>query len=79
MDAEHGHETLLRWDEEASVIDCKISTLRGWVRQRRVPHLRLGARKLVRFRRRDLLEWLDQQAVPTVKQAGSGMDDGGEQ
>ena len=72
MDADHDRETLLRWDEAAALIDCKTPTLRGWVRQRRVPHLRIGSRRLVRFRRRDLLEWLDQQAVPAAKQAGNG-------
>ena len=61
------HEELLGWDAAADMIGCKIPTLRQWVRQRRVPHLRVGKTKLVRFRRRDLAEWLDQQAVPAAK------------
>ncbi len=48
--------------EAAKILGCTPKTLRVWVSQRRVPHVKIG--KLVRFRPQDLADYLDQHQIP---------------
>ena len=48
-------------EEAAAYLGCLPTTLRVWVQQRRVPHVRVN--RLVKFRRPDLDDWLDQHFV----------------
>ena len=52
-------------DEAAVYLGCSPATLRVWVSKRRVPFIRVG--RLVRFRRRDLDEFLEKNRVPTSR------------
>jgi excisionase family DNA binding protein len=49
-------------EEAAEYLGCTTDTLKVWTSKRRVPFVRVG--RLVRFRKRDLDEWLDQNLVP---------------
>lgn len=51
------------WENEraAAYLGCTPDTLRVWVSQRRVPHVKVG--RLTRFRREDLDAWLDSNLV----------------
>lgn len=55
-------DELLTYSEAARVLNLKIGTLYALVAQSRVPHVRLG-RRLVRFSRAALDEWLRQHRV----------------
>ena len=48
-------------DEAAEILGCSPKTLRVWVSQKKVPHYKVG--RAVRFRRADLLEWLESRRV----------------
>jgi len=52
-------------DEAAVFLGCTPGTLRVWVSKRRVPFVRVG--RLVRFRRKDLEEFLEQNRVLPMK------------
>ncbi len=53
---------LLTYDQAAAYLNLPVGTLHAWVREGRVPHLRLGPRT-VRFRRGDLDAWTDDHLV----------------
>ena len=55
-------------EEAAAYLGCTPSTLRTWVSKRRVPHCRVG--RLVRFRIRDLENFLDDRAVEPMEARG---------
>lgn len=55
-------DELLTYSEAARMLNLKIGTLYALVAQSRVPHVRLG-RRLVRFSRAELDEWLRQHRV----------------
>lgn len=46
----------------ARELAVNVNTLYAWVHQKRVPHIRYGRRN-VRFRRSELLAWLEAHAV----------------
>lgn len=51
-------------DQAAAYLGCTPLTLRAWVSKRKVPFVKLGS--LVRFRQRDLDEFLEQNSVPVA-------------
>lgn len=55
-------------NEAAQILGCTPGTLRVWVSKRKVPFIKVG--RLVRFRMKDLDEFLEQNAVPAAKQRG---------
>jgi excisionase family DNA binding protein len=52
-------------DEAASYLGCTPLTLRQWVSKRRVPFLKIG--RLVRFRQKDLEEFLESRLIPAER------------
>ena len=59
---------MLTYAEAAEFAGVCVNTLYGWVSQRRVPYVRLGAR-VVRFQRKALQAWIDARRVE-VQAAG---------
>jgi excisionase family DNA binding protein len=53
---------MLSYREAAKFLGLPVGTLYSLVHERRVPHVRIGAR-LVRFRRPELERWLGERAV----------------
>lgn len=49
--------------ELSEYLKVSVHTLRQWVSQGRVPHLKLAGGSLVRFRREDILRWLEDSKV----------------
>ena len=49
-------------EEAAEYLGTTPDTLRVWVSKRRVPFVRVG--RLVRFRKKDLDQWLEKNFVP---------------
>lgn len=49
-------------EQAAAYIGCTPGTLRVWVSKRRIPFVRVG--RLIRFRKTDLDDYLDKNAVP---------------
>jgi len=48
--------------DKAYVLDLlgiKEATLKRWCFEGRIPHFRLGSRKLIRFRKSELAAWLE--------------------
>lgn len=60
---------LLTVVESAIVLRLKPSTMRAWILQRRIPHLKLGGRVLLR--RSDLEELLRKSLVPAKQRGGA--------
>lgn len=50
---------LLNYARAAECLGISEGTLRTWVKQNRVPHIKLGGGSLVRFREPELLEYLN--------------------
>ena len=59
------HSSLLGYREVASLLGVPAPTLRRWVAEQRIPHLRLGPRT-VRFRLVELKAWLAQHEVASA-------------
>lgn len=53
---------VLTYQQAAQLLGAPVGTLYSWVHHRRIPHVRLG-RRLVRFRRSELLGWLADHEV----------------
>ena len=51
-------------EEAAELLSVAKQTLYNWVCSKRIPHVKLS-RSVLRFRRVDLLDWLDGHAVPS--------------
>ena len=54
-------ETLLTTDEVSEMLRISPRTIEKWVRQRRIPYLKVG--RCVRFYRADVIKWLDKRFV----------------
>jgi excisionase family DNA binding protein len=54
--------TMLTYKDVAELTNMKLGTVYALVSQRRIPHIRLG-RRLVRFRRQEILDWLEAHDV----------------
>jgi excisionase family DNA binding protein len=54
-------DKLLTPQEMADCLGVKVSTIYQWTHQAYIPHIKMG--KLVRFREKDVLEWMDQKSV----------------
>ena len=67
-DSEDDADDMLTYKQAAAFLNISINTLYSLVHQRRVPHVRLG-RRLVRFRRAALREWLT-DCTAAVAQTG---------
>ena len=52
-------------DEAARYLGCTPDTLRVWVSKRMVPHIKV--RRLTRFLKRDLDEFLEQNRIPAER------------
>lgn len=52
--------------EAAQGLGCTPKTLWAWVSHRRVQYVKVG--RLMRFRLRDLEQWLDEHSVPAERQ-----------
>lgn len=57
------HETLelLNIKEASTFLNLSIAKIRADIFYKRIPHLKLG--RLIRFRKMDLLEWLESNSV----------------
>lgn len=53
-------EQLLPVRAVAELLHVKESTIRKWVAQLEIPHMRLG--KTIRFRKTEVLQWLEDNA-----------------
>ena len=62
---------MLTYREAAKVLGLPVGTLHALVHQKRIPHVRLGAR-LVRFVRHDLARWVAERVVPEQPSGGPG-------
>jgi excisionase family DNA binding protein len=69
-------EGLMAAQEVATYLHCSVSTVRRLVRRGKIPHYRLG--KMVRFRRREIDNWLalhhEGERVPEVKSSSINPD-----
>ena len=59
---EHPDEDVIGYEQAASVLGVKLSTLYAWVSRKSVPHYRISG-QCVRFSRRALSQWLEASAV----------------
>ena len=64
--------TLWDYDDLATRLNTKKSTLYGWVHQGLIPHVRFSKR-YVRFRPEEIEKWLADKDVP--KQAANAQDE----
>jgi len=64
---------LLTVSETAALLRLKVSTVRAWVLQRRVPFVKLGGKRVF-FRRADLEALIAASVIPAAngKQMGRG-------
>ena len=60
---------LLTVPEAAALLRLKVSTIRAWVCQKRIPYIKLGGRS-VRIRRADALAFIDRGRVEAVDNLG---------
>lgn len=56
-----GSVEILTINEAAKFLNIKVSNLRSAVFKRKIPYLKLGA--LIRFKKSDLVEWLEKSLV----------------
>jgi excisionase family DNA binding protein len=52
-------EQLLDVQNVAELLNVKESTIRAWVFQRKIPHIRVG--RLVRFEEKRIQQWLNRK------------------
>ncbi len=55
-------ETLMTVDEVAHMLGLKKSTVYSWTHSGYIPHIKVS-RNCVRFRQRDIMNWLEKKAV----------------
>ena len=60
----------ISYAEASALLAVPESSLRRWVREQRIPHLRLGPRT-VRFRLQDLVHWLAHHEVASLDQGAT--------
>lgn len=65
-----GVEPMITYRELAARTGIPTGTLAWWVRERRIPHVRLGARH-VRFRWPEIQAWLDARVMPPLEPIAS--------
>lgn len=58
-------DDIIGYREAARLLGVPRGTLYAWTHRKQVPHIRLAAR-LVRFRRSDLVAFLDARTVPAA-------------
>jgi excisionase family DNA binding protein len=63
---------LLTVPETAALLRLKVSTVRAWVLQRRVPFVKLGGKRVF-FRRADLETLISTSVVPAENQRSLGV------
>lgn len=61
-DSHNTPDHLLTYAEAAALLKLKPGTLYSLVHHKQVPHVRLG-RRIVRFQRAALLDWLESRVV----------------
>ena len=61
IDAHASHNGVMDVRAAAEYIGCTPGTLRTWTSKRKVPFIKVG--RNVRFRRKDLDQWLDERVV----------------
>ena len=54
-------DRLLNIQEIAEILSVKVATIYGWVSEGYIPHVKLG--RLVRFDRKEVLEWVRNHRV----------------
>ncbi|MBU0984036.1 MAG: helix-turn-helix domain-containing protein [candidate division Zixibacteria bacterium] len=54
-------EKLMTPEEVVEWLGIKLSTLYAWTHQKAIPHVKLG--NLLRFRKNDILKWLESRSV----------------
>ena len=59
-------DRLLSIEEISGMLGVRKSTLYSWSHQRRIPYIKVGS--LLRFRLRDIENWLKQQTVDVYGQ-----------
>ncbi len=64
-------DSLLSYREVATLLGVKVGTLYCWVHRRHMPHVRLGKR-VVRFRRDEIVAWLDANRVTAAATCAAG-------
>ena len=65
-------EKLLTPDQIATLLEVKKSTIYNWTHTGYIPHIKLG--KLVRFKKSDILKWLDKKSNPGRKTMKIGIE-----
>jgi len=60
-----GTPDFIGYRQAAALLGVPVGTLYCWTHQRRIPHVRLGKR-LVRFERQKLLQFLQEHEVPAA-------------
>ena len=61
---------LLTVSETAALLRLKVSTVRAWVLQRRVPFVKLGGKRVF-FRRADLEALIAASVIPAASEKGA--------
>jgi excisionase family DNA binding protein len=58
-------QAILDVNDAARLFNVSPSTIRHWVSIRRIPHYKLGSSRtaLIRFKKTDLVKWLEEYAV----------------
>ena len=54
-------ENLMNIEQVAEMLGVKVSTIYSWVSQQYIPHYKIG--RLVRFDKREVLEWVQNLRV----------------
>ena len=58
---------LFGYGELCQYLGISIHTARQWVSQGRVPHIKLGGGSLVRFKRQDIIKWIESSRVEAMQ------------
>ena len=56
-----GNQVLMTVEETASFLNVKTSWLRSAIFRKEIPYIKVG--NLVRFREKDLIEWIEKNTV----------------
>ena len=60
----------LSYDDLSSYLGVPKETLYAWVHHKKIPHIRITGR-LIRFRRSEVLQWLDDKHVDSEGNGGT--------
>ena len=58
-------EKLLNIDELSKMLGVTKGTIYAWVYQKQIPHVKFTKRGLLKFREKDIMDWISQKTVNT--------------